>query len=234
MPESTLRPPSYRPPFRGVTSRDVEVAADALLRLGERPTIERVRERIGRGSPNTINPALDAWWRRLGARLDAGPAALHRLPESVAHVAEALWMQALDEARRRAEQELGREARGALGVKADLEVRSHVLALREGELESRLRDRERAQAALEAQLRELTVLIRKEQATRNAQARHIAVLEEQLLARRRSPGPATRRKAPKMPKSRGKAERARQLSRPAANRARKPVRKISRKRRRRN
>jgi hypothetical protein len=31
-----------------------------------------------------------------------GPVALHRLPENVAHIAEALWMQALDDARRRA------------------------------------------------------------------------------------------------------------------------------------
>jgi hypothetical protein len=182
VPESPSPPPRLGPPFRGVTSRDVELAADALLRAGERPTIERVREKIGRGSPNTINPALDAWWKRLASRLDAGPAALHRLPETVAHVAEALWMQALDEARQRAEQELTREARAALSTKQDLEVRSHVLTLREGELESRLRDRERRQAALQAQVQDLTLLLRKEQATREAQARRIASLEDQLLA----------------------------------------------------
>jgi len=50
-------------------------AADSLLRAGERPTIEKVRAKIGRGSPNTINPLLDAWWQRLAGRLDAGPAA---------------------------------------------------------------------------------------------------------------------------------------------------------------
>ena len=182
MQESTSPPPSYGPPSRGITPRDVELAADALLRAGERPTIERVREKIGRGSPNTINPALDGWWKRLASRLDAGPAALHRLPESVAHVAEALWMQALDEARRRAQQELGREARTVLSAKADLEVGSHLLTLREGELDSRLKDRERSLAALESHLRELMLLLRKEQLTRDAQARRISVLEDQLLA----------------------------------------------------
>jgi hypothetical protein len=91
---------------RGVTAADVELAADALFRAGEKPTIEKVRAKIGTGSPNTINPLLDAWWKTVSARLDAGPAALHRLPESVAHVAEALWMQALDEGRRRAHVEL--------------------------------------------------------------------------------------------------------------------------------
>src|SRR5271156_4486458 len=121
--QGTTSPPRlYGVASRGITARAVELAADVLLRSGERPTIEKIREKIGRGSPNTINPLLDAWWKRLAARLDAGPAALHRLPESVARVAEALWMQALDESRRRAEQELSRQARSAASTKEELEV----------------------------------------------------------------------------------------------------------------
>jgi hypothetical protein len=74
----------------GVRQSDVSHAADTLLRAGNRPTVERIRTQLGRGSPNTINPMLDAWWKTLSARLDSGPAALHRLPESIAHIAEAL------------------------------------------------------------------------------------------------------------------------------------------------
>lgn len=208
MSESTTSPPRYGPPSRGITARDVELAADACLRLGQRPTIEKIREKIGRGSPNTINPILDAWWKRLASRLDAGPAALHRrLPESVAHVAEALWMQALEEGRRRAAQELTREARTAAHTKDDFEVRSHVLTLREGELESRLKDRDRTQAALEAQFHELTLLLRKEQSTREAQAKRIAALEDQLLARLQSPKKHAR------PTPRSKERPKRQLKR---------------------
>ena len=81
------------PPSRGIAQTDVSHAADTLLRSGERPTIEKIRAKIGRGSPNTINPMLDTWWKTLSARLDSGPAALHRLPETIAHIAEALWMQ---------------------------------------------------------------------------------------------------------------------------------------------
>jgi hypothetical protein len=177
----TEAPHRYGQAHRGVSAGEVERAADALLRTGERPTIEKVREKLGSGSPNTINPLLDAWWRRLSARLDAGPAALHRLPESVAHAAEALWMQALDEGRRRAAQEQHATIRALATDKQTLEVRSHVLSLRENELESRLRDREQRQAALEAQLQDLTTLLSKEQATRDAQARRIGDLERQLL-----------------------------------------------------
>jgi hypothetical protein len=220
MQESTTPSPRYGLSSRGVSGRDVELAAGALLREGERPTIEKIREKIGRGSPNTINPLLDAWWKRLASRLDAGPAALHRLPESVAHVAEALWMQALDEGRRRAEQEINRQVRDTARMKEDLDLRSHVLSLREGELESRLKDRERAQAALEEQFQQLTQLLRREQVTRDAQGRRIATLEDQLLARPQTPKRPLRAKPPLRRKDRVKQQRAAQLRRRAEPKAR--------------
>jgi hypothetical protein len=158
--------PTLGPTPRGVTQSDVSHAADSLLRAGERPTIDKVRAKIGRGSPNTINPMLDAWWKTLSARLDSGPAALHRLPESVAHIAEALWVQALEEGKRRALLEQRDSARLAEHDKQRLEVRSHVLTLREGELDSRLRDRERTIEELTLRLRELSGALRKEQVTR--------------------------------------------------------------------
>jgi hypothetical protein len=189
---------------RGVSAADVERAADSLLRTGERPTIEKIRAKLGTGSPNTINPLLDAWWKKLSARLDAGPAALHRLPESVAHVAEALWMQALDEGRKRASQEQHSTTRTLAMDKQHLEVRSHILSLREGELESRLHDRERTQAALEAQLQELTTLLKKEQATRDVQAHRISALEDQLLARPQTSQRPVRRKSENRPSQKQK------------------------------
>ena len=42
----------------GVGFEDIAGAADALLDAGERPTTERVRGFLGRGSPNTIGPLL--------------------------------------------------------------------------------------------------------------------------------------------------------------------------------
>ena len=217
MQEST--PPSLRYGLssRGISGRDVELAADALLRAGERPTIEKIREKIGRGSPNTVNPLLDAWWKRLAARLDAGPAALHRLPESVARVAEALWMQALDEGRRRAEHETHRRLRDTVRTQEDLEVRSHVLSLREGELDSRLKERERDIEELRLQLQTLSLTARKDHATIDAQATRIATLEDQLLARPRPPTrPRSRPKLQPTLKTSQKLKRAGRLLRPSA------------------
>ena len=50
---------------RGVQMEEVWAAADTVLNLGERPTIERVRQHLGRGSPNTVGPMLDGWYRGL-------------------------------------------------------------------------------------------------------------------------------------------------------------------------
>src|SRR5882757_9187754 len=172
--DEPILPRKAGPPSRGITQSDVSHAADSLLRAGMRPTIDKVRAKIGKGSPNTINPLLDAWWKTLSVRLDSGPAALHRLPETVAHIAEALWMQALEEAKRRASLEQRDSSRAAELDKQRLEVRSHVLTLREGELDSRLRDRDRTIEELNLRLRELTGALRKEQATHELLSRHIA------------------------------------------------------------
>ena len=185
MPRTPRRPQSPRRAAdrRGIGAADVDRAADALLRAGERPTIEKIRARLGRGSPNTINPLLDAWWKRLAGRLDAGPAALHRLPEPVLLAAEGLWMQTLDEARRRAAAEQGSRKASLAQDRQDLEVRSHVLSMRESELTSRLQASDRRIAQLETELAALTTLLRKEQASR-------------LAAERRLNEPARRGRAP--------------------------------------
>jgi len=156
---------------RAINSSDVDRAADALLRAGHRPTIEKVRATIGRGSPNTINPLLDAWWSRLAGRLDAGPAALHRLPEPVLHAAEGLWLQTLNEARKRAATEQGSTRSALAKDRQELEIRSHVLSIRESELTARLEQAEHRTNQLQLEVETLTTLLRKEQASRAAAER---------------------------------------------------------------
>jgi chromosome segregation ATPase len=56
--------------------------------------------RLGRGSPNTINDHLDAWWAKLGSRLrDAPGQEFPHLPERVGQALQHLWNEALDGAR---------------------------------------------------------------------------------------------------------------------------------------
>ncbi|MBG6082439.1 DNA-binding protein [Rubrivivax gelatinosus] len=87
---------------RGIQEHDVWQAADVLLLEGLRPTIERVRQKIGRGSPNTVSPMLETWFKHLGARIKdpgafAAPAAA---PDPVQLAAQHLWEVAQAEARR--------------------------------------------------------------------------------------------------------------------------------------
>jgi chromosome segregation ATPase len=80
-----------------ISQADVFTAADVLLIEGHRPTIDRVRMKLGRGSPNTINDHLDAWWNKLGARLrDLPGREFPHLPEAVAAALQSLWNAALD------------------------------------------------------------------------------------------------------------------------------------------
>jgi len=235
--KSMPEPPKPYGSRGGVTFGDVARAADALFRGRERPTVEKVRAKIGGGSPNTIGPLLDQWWSTAAERLEAGPAAFHRLPESVAHISEALWLQALEEGRAHAAHEQEVAGTKLATQQQQIELRSHVLTLREGELESRLKDRERDKAALEEQLKTLTPLLRLEQATREAQGRRIVDLETQLAAHRRRLSTVitravaknrelkTSQPAPRSRKSPGSRTRMRPKKRPQSERSKPRVRR---------
>ena len=86
---------------RGVQQADVNGAADELLSEQLKPTIERVRMKLGRGSPNTVGPMLDVWFSSLGERL-GGPAGesdkTSELPDVVQIGMKTLWKIALQEA----------------------------------------------------------------------------------------------------------------------------------------
>lgn len=140
---------------RGITENDVWTASDALLLEGARPTIERVRQKIGRGSPNTVSPYLDTWFKRLGGRIkDSGAfSAPSDVPDPVQHAAKQVWDVALAETRRDFDQRLregmaaavsnveAEKERAALAEAAAFEALSKVshlqseLAARTGQLE---------------------------------------------------------------------------------------------------
>lgn len=77
----------------GVPENEVFAAADAVLARGERPTVERVRLELGRGSPARVGALLDQWWERLAERL-RGETRLPGLPAEVAQAFVAIWQQA--------------------------------------------------------------------------------------------------------------------------------------------
>jgi len=133
-----------------IAQTDVFRAADELLLEGHRPTIDRVRMRLGRGSPNTINDHLDAWWARLGARLrDVPGREFPQLPERVAASLQQLWNDALEGAQE--------------ALKSAADTRQRDLAERERALRMRQAQQEEAERVAEARrtaLEESLVLVR--------------------------------------------------------------------------
>lgn len=98
---------------RAVQQQDVWTAADALIAEGLRPTIERVRHKIGRGSPNTVSPMLDAWFASLGARLNEGlaPSNASNVPDLISRAIADIWQTALSTAQEDVNQSVSEERR---------------------------------------------------------------------------------------------------------------------------
>ncbi|AZC51717.1 diguanylate cyclase/phosphodiesterase [Pseudomonas chlororaphis subsp. piscium] len=92
----------------GVPENEVFAAADAVLARGERPTVERVRLELGRGSPARVGGLLDQWWARLAERL-SGETRLPTLPGEVSQAFVAVWQQAILLAQAAAEQALAEQ-----------------------------------------------------------------------------------------------------------------------------
>ena len=119
---------------RGVQEADVWAAADALLAAGQKPTIEKVRLHMGRGSPNTVAPMLDAWFSTLGARLGLNQQTQelrNSVPNEVLEAAHLLWSHALTHAQQVAEQSLQSREHAAAALQQVLDAQQSQLAQRE-------------------------------------------------------------------------------------------------------
>jgi chromosome segregation ATPase len=84
---------------RGITQKQVDAAADAILGTGKNPTVEKVRAQLGTGSPNTIIRMLDAWRSQVGERLQQRNA-LPEMPDAVGRAMTELWRLATEHAER--------------------------------------------------------------------------------------------------------------------------------------
>jgi predicted nucleic acid-binding Zn-ribbon protein len=103
----------------GVPETDVFKAADAVLARGERPTVERVRIELGRGSPARVGQLLDQWWEQLAQRLK-GHTLLPELPGEVAQTFAEAWRLALAHADETAQAALIEERNGLFAAQTAL------------------------------------------------------------------------------------------------------------------
>ncbi|ANY62431.1 hypothetical protein MA05_10440 [Comamonas aquatica] len=128
-----MQPTAPKTP-RGIQEGDVWAAADALLAEGHKPTIEKVRMHMGRGSPNTVAPMLDAWFSTLGARLGLNQHTQdlrNSVPTEVLEAAQGLWSAALQHAQQAADLALADRETELQQSQAQLQAQEARLAQRE-------------------------------------------------------------------------------------------------------
>src|SRR5579862_9798589 len=169
-----------------VSYGEVERAATALLKSGQRPTIDKVREALGGGAPQTITTALARYWQDLGTRIEGDPASLSRLPAEIADLAEQTWRRALSLAADAAMQRTGADREQGEFFKRENELKAHALSLKEKELDALLRSRERTIQELETHLRTAMGFVQQREETIKAlEARATALGTEVEEYRRR-------------------------------------------------
>lgn len=162
---------------RGVQMEEVWAAADAVLGLGERPTIERVRQQLGRGSPNTVGPMLDGWYASLAKRLQAPVEPIYGsqdadislpLPGPVIKAAKTLWGRALQLASEGAKAQFEQ-------ARVELDARARALHHSQDELQ-------REQQRLEDRSEAYTVAMQAKDAQISELSRQAQELQQQLLS----------------------------------------------------
>lgn len=114
---------------RGIQQEDVWSAADSLIADGLRPTIERIRQKIGRGSPNTVSPMLETWFATLATRLGVNKQEddSDHVPKALEQAIKAAWETALAKGREQSALEI-------VQAQEDLTQAAQVLKKREAEL----------------------------------------------------------------------------------------------------
>ncbi len=171
--------------IRGIQSEDVQQAADALIAEGLRPTIERVRQKIGRGSPNTVSPLLDLWFATLAARLGLGAMKdeTSQPPEPVLKAAAALWEAALQPAREEAAQALTQACQALEAERANLAQRENDFERDKQGLTARQLAADEALQVARSQLSDSASRLEEASALLGRRERDIDTLREKLTTR---------------------------------------------------
>jgi chromosome segregation ATPase len=104
---------------KGITQEQVSAAADALVAAGERPTVEKIRQTLGTGSPNTVSRMLDTWRGVLAARLGQ-VLALPEVPVEAGQAFAEVWRLAVTHATSLAQAALAHEQNALLAAQTSL------------------------------------------------------------------------------------------------------------------
>ena len=127
-----------------VSYDEIERTARHLMAQGERPTVDGVREALGRGSPNHIAACMRRFWKNQAASSTGNPLALTHLPPELADAAVAQWEKALFLAQQTAQVDDSAARAHLEQLRRETAHHARALELREKDWDIAARVRERA------------------------------------------------------------------------------------------
>jgi flagellar biosynthesis GTPase FlhF len=164
---------------RGITQEQVNVAADALVAAGDKPTVEKVRQALGTGSPNTVTRMLDTWRGTLAQRLQE----VIKLPDVPPEAGQAfaeVWRLAVGHAETLARATLAEEQNALFADQTSLAQERKLWEIALAEAQSNVAEHTNKLAQADVQLRERQTLLEQVEAQRSDLLRQRDRLQQQL------------------------------------------------------
>jgi chromosome segregation ATPase len=143
---------------KGITQEQVNGAADGLVAAGEKPTVEKIREALGTGSPNTVIRMLEVWRGTLAQRLQDAMT----LPDMAPEVGQAfveVWRLAVTHAATLAQEALTEDQNALFAAQTSLTQERKLWEIALAEAQANVADCTAKLAQADAQLRERQALV---------------------------------------------------------------------------
>jgi chromosome segregation ATPase len=150
---------------KGITQEQVNAAADTLVAAGDKPTVEKIRQTLGTGSPNTVTRMLDVWRGSLAQRLQE----VIKLPDVPAEAGQAfaeVWRLAVTHAEAIARTALTEEQNALFAAQTDLTQERKVWEIALTEAQANVAKNTAKLAQADVQLRERQTLVEQLEAQR--------------------------------------------------------------------
>jgi DNA repair exonuclease SbcCD ATPase subunit len=143
---------------KGITQDQVSAVADALVTAGERPTVEKIRARLGTGSPNTVTRMLDTWRGALATRLSQ-VLALPDVPADVGQAFTEVWRLAMAQAGSLAQGALAQEQNALLAAQTSLTQERKLWEIALAEAQAQAQSADQAREVAETRLADMQRLV---------------------------------------------------------------------------
>lgn len=143
---------------KGITQEQVSAAADALVAAGDKPTVEKIRQALGTGSPNTVLRMLDTWRGSLAQRLQE----VIKLPDVPPEAGQAfaeVWRLALAHAETFARAALTEDQNALFAEQTSLTQERKLWEIALAEAQANVAEQTSQLAQAEVQLRERQALV---------------------------------------------------------------------------